>query len=83
MRLKHLTRSWIRRARRQILRKPAICEPPMCCPAGVCGPAPDPALAKLQENILRGKRAGLGGETANMVSVTGMMTGRKGGGCCG
>jgi hypothetical protein len=41
------------------LRKLEIYEPPLCCPTGVCGPAPDPALAKLQENILRWKKAGI------------------------
>ena len=55
----YLTRSRILRARRQILRKLEIYEPPMCCPTGVCGPAPDPALAKLQEDILRWKKVGV------------------------
>lgn len=41
------------------MRKLEIFEPPLCCPTGVCGPAPDPALAKLQENILRWKKAGI------------------------
>jgi hypothetical protein len=41
------------------MRKLEIYEPPLCCPTGVCGPAPDPALATLQENILRWKRAGI------------------------
>jgi hypothetical protein len=36
-----------------------IYEPSLCCPTGVCGPAPDPALAALQENILRWKKAGI------------------------
>ncbi len=36
-----------------------IYEPPLCCPTGVCGPAPDPALMKLQENILRWKKEGI------------------------
>lgn len=36
-----------------------IYEPPLCCPTGVCGPAPDPALAVLQENILRWKKEGI------------------------
>jgi hypothetical protein len=55
----HLTRPRILRARRQILRKLEIYEPPQCCPTGVCGPAPDPALAKLQEDILRWKKVGV------------------------
>lgn len=59
MRMKHHTRSRILRARRQILKKLVIYEPPMCCPTGVCGPAPDPALARLQEDILRWKKAGI------------------------
>jgi hypothetical protein len=41
------------------MRKLEIHEPPMCCPTGVCGPAPDPALARLQENILRWKKEGI------------------------
>ncbi len=41
------------------MRKLEIYEPPLCCPTGVCGPAPDPALAVLQENILRWKKAGI------------------------
>ena len=41
------------------MRKLEIFEPPLCCPTGVCGPAPDPALAKLQESILRWKKAGI------------------------
>ena len=40
------------------MRKLEIFEPPLCCPTEVCGPAPDPALATLQENILRWKKAG-------------------------
>ena len=41
------------------MRRLEIYEPPLCCPTGVCGPAPDPALANLQENILRWKNAGV------------------------
>lgn len=41
------------------MRKLVIYEPPLCCPTGVCGPAPDPALAVLQENILQWKKAGI------------------------
>lgn len=41
------------------MRKLEIYEPPLCCPTGVCGPAPDPALARLQENILRWKKEGI------------------------
>ena len=41
------------------MRKLEIYEPPLCCPTGVCGPAPDPALAILQESILRWKREGI------------------------
>jgi hypothetical protein len=39
-----------------------IYEPPMCCPTGVCGPAPDPDLAALQETILKLKKAGFSAE---------------------
>ena len=41
------------------MKKLEIYEPPLCCPTGVCGPAPDPALAMLQENILRWKKEGI------------------------
>ncbi len=41
------------------MKKLEIYEPPLCCPTGVCGPAPDPALVALQENVLRWKKAGL------------------------
>jgi hypothetical protein len=41
------------------VRKLEIYEPPLCCPTGFCGPAPDPALAALQEDVLRWKRAGI------------------------
>jgi hypothetical protein len=50
---------WESGTRRKELRKLEIYEPPLCCPTGVCGPAPDPALAKLQENILRWKKEGI------------------------
>jgi hypothetical protein len=35
-----------------------IYEPPLCCPTGVCGPAPDPALVSLQDTILKLKKDG-------------------------
>jgi len=35
-----------------------IYEPPLCCPTGVCGPAPDPDLAAFQDAILKLKKAG-------------------------
>ncbi len=41
------------------MKKLEIYEPPLCCPTGVCGPAPDPALSALQENILRWKKEGI------------------------
>jgi hypothetical protein len=41
------------------LKKLEIFEPPLCCPTGVCGPAPDPALMTLQEDILRWKKEGV------------------------
>lgn len=41
------------------MRKLEIYEPPLCCPTGVCGPAPDPALLRLQEDILRWKKEGV------------------------
>jgi len=41
------------------MKKLEIYEPPLCCPTGVCGPAPDPALMNLQENILRWRKEGI------------------------
>lgn len=41
------------------MRKLEIYEPPLCCPTGLCGPAPDPGLLTLQENILRWKKEGI------------------------
>ena len=35
-----------------------IYEPPLCCPTGVCGPAPDPALVALQDTVLKLKKDG-------------------------
>ncbi len=35
-----------------------IYEPPLCCPTGICGPAPDPNLAAFQDAILKLKKAG-------------------------
>jgi hypothetical protein len=45
--------------RTEAVRKLEIYEPSLCCPTGVCGPAPDPALANLLENILRWKKKGI------------------------
>jgi len=35
-----------------------IYEPPLCCPTGVCGPAPDPELAALQDAVMKLKKEG-------------------------
>jgi hypothetical protein len=35
-----------------------IYEPPLCCPTGVCGPAPDPELAALQGAVIKLKKDG-------------------------
>jgi hypothetical protein len=48
------------------VRKLEIFEPPLCCSTGVCGPASDPALARLQEDILRWKKAGGGAVDAHL-----------------
>jgi hypothetical protein len=53
MRFRHL------QTRSASVKKLEIYEPPLCCPTGVCGPAPDPALAALQEDVLRWKKAGI------------------------
>lgn len=39
-----------------------IYEPPLCCPTGVCGPAPDPDLATLRDTIQKLKKAGFSAE---------------------
>jgi len=41
------------------MKKLEIYEPSLCCPTGVCGPAPDPSLLSLQEDILRWKKEGV------------------------
>ena len=56
------------------IRKLEIHEPPLCCPTGICGPAPYLGPGEIND---------CGEQMANMVSMMGMMMGRKGGGCCG
>jgi len=56
------------------MRKLEIHEPPLCCPTGICGPAPYLGPGEIND---------CGEQMANMVSMMGMMMGRKGGGCCG
>lgn len=41
------------------MKKIEIYEPSLCCPTGVCGPAPDPELAKIQDTILKLKKEGV------------------------
>lgn len=36
-----------------------IFDPEMCCTTGVCGPAPDPALIRMQETVERLKAEGV------------------------
>ena len=36
--------------------KVEIYESHLCCPTGICGPAPDPELMKLQDTILKLKK---------------------------
>lgn len=36
-----------------------IYDPPMCCPTGLCGPAVDPALMKINDAILALKKQGV------------------------
>lgn len=35
-----------------------IYEPPLCCPTGLCGPAPDPELAVLMDTVIELKKEG-------------------------
>ena len=41
------------------MKKVEIYEPSLCCPTGVCGPAPDPELATLQDTVLKLKKEGI------------------------
>ena len=41
------------------MKKIEIYEPSLCCPTGVCGPAPDPELAALQDTVLKLKKEGV------------------------
>lgn len=43
----------------QFLHKVEIYDPPMCCPTGLCGPAIDPALLKINDAILALKKQGV------------------------
>jgi len=45
--------------RENIMKKIEIYEPSLCCPTGVCGPAPDPELAALQDTVLKLKKEGI------------------------
>lgn len=40
------------------MKKIEIYEPSICCPTGVCGPAPDQDLVKLQDTVLKLKKEG-------------------------
>lgn len=40
------------------MKKIEIYEPSLCCPTGVCGPAPDPELTTLQDTVLKLKKEG-------------------------
>lgn len=35
-----------------------IYEPPLCCPTGLCGPAPDPELAVLMDTVIELRKEG-------------------------
>lgn len=41
------------------MKKVEIYDPPMCCPTGICGPAVDPALMKMNDAILALKKQGV------------------------
>lgn len=41
------------------MKKIEIYEPAICCPTGVCGPAPDPELVQIQETVIKLKKEGV------------------------
>lgn len=44
-----------------------IYDPAMCCPTGVCGPALDPVLVKMNEAVLALKKQGVDVERFNLA----------------
>ena len=44
-----------------------IYDPPMCCPSGLCGPALDPALVKMNDAVLALKKQGVEVERFNLA----------------
>ncbi len=48
--------------------KVQIYDPPMCCPTGLCGPAIDPDLLKMNDTILALKKQGVMVERYNLKS---------------
>jgi hypothetical protein len=45
-----------------------IYDPPMCCSSGICGPAVDPALLKMNDAVLALKKQGVTIERFNLKS---------------
>jgi len=45
-----------------------IFDPPMCCPTGICGPAIDPSLMKINDAILALKKQGVTVDRYNLRS---------------
>ena len=47
--------------------KVEIYDPPMCCSSGLCGPAIDPVLVKMNDALLALKRQGIDVERFNLA----------------
>ena len=47
-----------------------IYDPAMCCPSGLCGPAIDPALVRVNDAVMALKRQGVEVERYNLAQQT-------------
>jgi Arsenical resistance operon protein ArsD len=47
--------------------KVAIYDPPLCCSSGLCGPALDPALVKMNDAVMALKKLGVEVERFNLA----------------
>jgi hypothetical protein len=57
--------------------KVEIYDPPMCCPTGVCGPALDPVLVKMNDAVLALKKQGVDVERYNLAQQPKEFIGNK------
>ena len=48
-----------------------IYDPAMCCPTGVCGPAVDPVLVKMNETVLAFRKQGVDVKRYNLTQQPG------------